>query len=99
MYKKLFFVGLLGVASVAYSWSSDSPEEVFAVIYQPYIESLKLHYEFPAGCADDSAAGYGGPARPNCALAADFNGDGSLDYAALFDNEGTVSPLFIGICS
>ena len=88
MSKILFFAGLFGYASVAFSWSSDNAEQVFSDYYRSYFDSLKLQYEVPRGCSVNTAVGsaYGGTKDvPNCALAADFNGDGSLDYAALFE--------------
>lgn len=95
MSRKILFVGLLGLASVTYSWYA-TPEQVFSDLYQAYFESLKLHYEVPAGCAGNTTAtsGYGGTAgKPVCALAADFNGDGNVDFAALFEYIGAGSRL------
>lgn len=88
MSKILFFAGLFGYASVAFSWSSDNTEQVFSDYYRSYFDSLKLQYEVPRGCSANTADGstYDGTTDvPNCALAADFNGDGSPDYAALLE--------------
>ncbi|MCZ6619055.1 MAG: hypothetical protein O7E57_13085 [Gammaproteobacteria bacterium] len=41
-----------------------------------------MHYQVPRGFSGDAKV----PSK--CTLAADFNGDGSLDYAALFEYIG-----------
>ena len=86
-------VGLLGLVSVANSSSNYDPQEVYDAMYRSYFDSLQLQYEFPAGCAggfttaswSDNGGQYG---KPICALAADFNGDGNADYAALLEYIG-----------
>ena len=89
MSRKLFFIGLLSLGSFAHSVSYDTPEQVFSSIYQSYFDSLLLHYEVPAGCTGDATNQYDDTA--NCAVVADFNGDGSVDYAALREYIGAGS--------
>ncbi len=86
MPKLSVFAGLLGFVSVAYAWYPN-PAEVFSARYQPYFESLRLHYETPRGCVDGQQKTYYGK-TPTCEVAADFNGDGSADYAALIEYIG-----------
>lgn len=89
MSRKLFFVCILSLGSVAHADSYGSPEQVFASVYQSYFESLMLHYEVPAGCAGDTSSQYG--EKANCAVADDFNGDGNVDYVALREYIGAGS--------
>ena len=89
MFRKLSFLCLFGLVSVAHSDTYGSPDQVFASVYQSYFDSLLLHYEVPAGCASDATGQYGGKA--NCAVVGDFNGDGSVDYVALREYIGAGS--------
>ena len=91
MSKIFVFLSLFGFVSTAFSWSSYDPNQVYTELYQPYFDALKLQYETPRGCSGASQHGstYNNDVgTANCALAADFNGDGNQDYAVLLEYIG-----------
>lgn len=87
MQRILLFIALAGFVGQAAAWYPD-PDKVFAEQYQQYYASLKLNYEVPFGCQGRGDPEYKYVRQPVCQLAADFNGDGLTDYAALLEYVG-----------
>ncbi len=92
MQKILLFIALTAFVGQAGAWYPD-PEQVFAERYQNFYASLKLNYEIPFGCEGKGDPEHKYARDPVCALAADFNGDGLTDYAALVEYVGAKSRI------